>query len=91
VIDEMARCSASAGRCIPDDPLFNESTFRPATPQEAGLQGVREAQGSGLEDALRDDWRADLLRIMVLSCASQLLRGRVLFYPTAIGWHPAEG
>ena len=69
---------------IPDDPLFYEKYY--FTPGEGpGLQG--------LEDALRHDRRADLLGSVVSRrprASRAFSAPQVLFYPTAIGWHPAE-
>ncbi len=60
-----ARCSASTARCTSrDDPLFNEKYYftpgrrAPGLPRRAARRGQRLP---GLEDALRDDRRADLL------------------------------
>ena len=57
----------------------------------AGRQG-ESARLQGLEDALRDHRRADLLGPVVSRGGAhhRLLGAQVLFYPTAIGWHPAR-
>ena len=69
---------------IPDDPLFYEKYYFTPGEQDSGLPGV--------EDALRHDRRADLLGPVVSGGGAphRLLGAEVLFYPTAIGWHPAE-
>jgi N-carbamoylputrescine amidase len=76
---------------IPDDPLFNEKYY--FTPGDAGSVG--EAERSGFKV-----WKTRYATIGVLICWDQwypeaaritsLLGAQVLFYPTAIGWHPAE-
>ena len=71
---------------IPDDPLFNEKYY--FTPD-----GDHASPGlPGLAHALRDDRRADLLGSVVSGGRAhhQPARRAVLFYPTAIGWHPSE-
>jgi len=78
---------------IPDDPLFNEKYY--FTPGE-GYSGERGGPGaSGFKV-----WKTRYATIGVLICWDQwypeaaritsLLGAQVLFYPTAIGWHPAE-
>ena len=82
---------------IPDDPMFNEKYyFAPgdATPDER-LAGDVAKQASGFRV-----WRTKYASIGVLICWDQwypeaaritsLLGADILFYPTAIGWHPAE-
>ncbi|HVQ17123.1 MAG TPA: carbon-nitrogen hydrolase [Vicinamibacterales bacterium] len=76
---------------IPDDPLFNEKYY--FTPGDAGT--ADEAQRGGFKV-----WKTRYATIGVLICWDQwypeaaritsLLGAQVLFYPTAIGWHPAE-
>ena len=80
---------------IPDDPLFNEKYyFSPGDTAGSGPAGsVREARGFKV-------WKTRYATIGVLICWDQwypeaaritsLLGAQVLFYPTAIGWHPAE-
>jgi N-carbamoylputrescine amidase len=77
---------------IPDDPLFNEKYY--FTPGDAGTSSEASAQG-GFKV-----WKTRYATIGVLICWDQwypeaaritaLLGAQVLFYPTAIGWHPAE-
>ncbi len=82
---------------IPDDPLFLEKYyFAPGdgTPDPA-LAADRVAQATGFKV-----WKTRYANIGVLICWDQwypeaaritaLLGADVLFYPTAIGWHPAE-
>jgi N-carbamoylputrescine amidase len=80
---------------IPDDPLFNEKYY--FTPGDAHLDyhGDRPREANGFKV-----WQTRYAKIGVLICWDQwypeaarittLLGAQVLFYPTAIGWHPAE-
>ena len=84
---------------IPDDPLFNEKFY--FTPGDAAADdridpiGQVAKQASGFHV-----WRTRYANIGVLICWDQwypeaaritaLLGADILFYPTAIGWHPAE-
>jgi N-carbamoylputrescine amidase len=80
---------------IPDDPLYNEKFY--FTPGDGPLPGTpaEDAAASGFKI-----WRTRYATIGVLICWDQwypeaaritsLLGADVLFYPTAIGWHPFE-
>jgi N-carbamoylputrescine amidase len=78
---------------IPDDPLFYEKYY--FTPGES-VAGHGEAGAAGGFKV----WKTRYATIGVLICWDQwypesaritsLLGAQVLFYPTAIGWHPAE-
>jgi N-carbamoylputrescine amidase len=78
---------------IPDDPLFHEKYY--FTPGDAGAPGDSSGQVGGFKV-----WKTRFATIGVLICWDQwypeaaritsLLGAQVLFYPTAIGWHPAE-
>jgi N-carbamoylputrescine amidase len=84
---------------IPDDPLFNEKYY--FTPGDAAHDdridqiGEIAKQASGFRV-----WKTRYATIGVLICWDQwypeaaritsLLGADILFYPTAIGWHPAE-
>jgi N-carbamoylputrescine amidase len=84
---------------IPDDPLFNEKYyFTPgdiATDDRIDGIGQVAKQASGFRV-----WKTRYANIGVLICWDQwypeaaritsLLGADILFYPTAIGWHPAE-
>jgi len=80
---------------IPDDPLFNEKYY--FTPGDA--QGGEAAEGAGHGGGFKV-WKTRYATIGVLICWDQwypeaaritaLLGAQVLFYPTAIGWHPSE-
>jgi N-carbamoylputrescine amidase len=80
---------------IPDDPLFNEKYY--FTPGDNGgdPESERTVSAGGFKV-----WKTRYATIGVLICWDQwypeaaritsLLGAQVLFYPTAIGWHPAE-
>ena len=84
---------------IPDDPLFNEKYY--FTPGDAIRDdrmdriGAMARQASGFHV-----WKTRYANVGVLICWDQwypeaaritsLLGADILFYPTAIGWHPAE-
>ena len=81
---------------IPDDPLFNEKFY--FTPGDAVADeslGAVATQASGFRV-----WRTRFADIGVLICWDQwypeaaritsLLGADILFYPTAIAWHPKE-
>jgi N-carbamoylputrescine amidase len=77
---------------IPDDPLFNEKYY--FTPGDAAVHDDGSQVGGFRV------WKTRYATIGVLICWDQwypeaaritsLLGAQVLFYPTAIGWHPAE-
>ncbi len=80
---------------IPDDPLFYEKYY--FTPGDA----TQDERGTtpGAAGGFRV-WETRFARVGVLICWDQwypeaaritsLLGAEILFYPTAIGWHPAE-
>jgi N-carbamoylputrescine amidase len=68
---------------IPDDPLFNEKYyFAPGDPKGFRVWHTRYATIGVL--ICWDQWYPEAARI------TSLLGAQVLFYPTAIGWHPSE-
>ena len=67
---------------IPDDPLYYEKYY--FTPGDLGFQAVDTAHGRIGTLVCWDQWYPEGARITALQGAE------VLFYPTAIGWHPAE-
>src|SRR6185437_5986620 len=79
---------------IPDDPLFYEKYY--FTPGDSHVQHDGDHKGAG---GFRV-WKTRYADIGVLICWDQwypeaarinaLLGAEILFYPTAIGWHPAE-
>ena len=79
---------------IPDDPLFYEKYY--FTPGDSHVQQDGDHKGA---NGFRV-WKTRYADIGVLMCWDQwypeaarinaLLGAEILFYPTAIGWHPAE-
>jgi N-carbamoylputrescine amidase len=67
---------------IPDDPLYYEKYY--FAPGDLGFQAVDTAFGRVGTLVCWDQWYPEGARITALQGAD------VLFYPTAIGWHPAE-
>ena len=67
---------------IPDDPLYYEKYY--FTPGDLGFQAVDTAFGRIGTLVCWDQWYPEGARITALKGAE------TLFYPTAIGWHPAE-
>jgi N-carbamoylputrescine amidase len=67
---------------IPDDPLYYEKFY--FTPGDLGFQAVNTAFGRVGTLVCWDQWYPEGARLTALQGAE------VLFYPTAIGWHPAE-
>ncbi|HEX9485025.1 MAG TPA: carbon-nitrogen hydrolase [Gemmatimonadaceae bacterium] len=84
---------------IPDDPLFNEKYY--FVPGDAAHDDRIDAIGEIAKQASGFRvWNTRFAKIGVLICWDQwypeaaritsLLGADILFYPTAIGWHPAE-
>jgi N-carbamoylputrescine amidase len=67
---------------IPDDPLFYEKFY--FTPGDLGFKTFDTAAGKLGALICWDQWYPEAARLTALRGAS------VLFYPTAIGWHPHE-
>jgi N-carbamoylputrescine amidase len=67
---------------IPDDPAFYEKFY--FTPGDLGFQAVDTRHGRIGTLICWDQWYPEGARLTALAGAA------VLFYPTAIGWHPAE-
>jgi len=67
---------------IPDDPLYYEKYY--FAPGDLGFKAVDTAFGRIGTLVCWDQWFPEGARITALQGAE------VLFYPTAIGWHPAE-
>src|ERR1051325_3809274 len=80
---------------IPDDPLFNEKYYFTPGDTTAGPPSEHMSDAGGFKV-----WKTRYATIGVLICWDQwypeaaritsLLGAEVIFYPTAIGWHPAE-
>ena len=67
---------------IPDDPLYYEKYY--FTPGDLGFKAVDTQVGRVGTLVCWDQWYPEGARITALQGA------HLLFYPTAIGWHPAE-
>lgn len=67
---------------IPDDPLYYEKYY--FTPGDLGFQAVDTEFGRVGTLVCWDQWYPEGARLTALQGAE------VLFYPTAIGWHPRE-
>jgi N-carbamoylputrescine amidase len=68
---------------IPDDPLFNEKFY--FTPgDEPGFRAWKTRYATIGVLICWDQWYPEAARI------TSLLGAQVIFYPTAIGWHPSE-
>ena len=67
---------------IPDDPAFYEKYY--FTPGDLGFKTFRTAYGDIGTLICWDQWYPEAARITALKGAA------ILFYPTAIGWHPHE-
>ena len=67
---------------IPDDPLFYEKFY--FTPGDTGFRAWQTSQGTIGVLICWDQWFPEGARLTALQGAE------ILFYPTAIGWHPSE-
>jgi N-carbamoylputrescine amidase len=67
---------------IPDDPLYYEKFY--FTPGDLGFRSLRTSQGNVGTLVCWDQWYPEAARLTTLAGAD------ILFYPTAIGWHPSE-
>ncbi len=67
---------------IPDDPLFYEKFY--FTPGDLGFRAWRTRYGKIGVLICWDQWYPEAARLTALQGAE------ILFYPTAIGWHPSE-
>jgi N-carbamoylputrescine amidase len=67
---------------IPDDPAYFEKYY--FTPGDLGFRAFDTCVGRIATLICWDQWYPEAARLAALQGAS------VLFYPTAIGWHPAE-
>ena len=67
---------------IPDDPLYYEKFY--FTPGDLGFKAWRTRYAKIGVLICWDQWYPEAARI------TALLGAEILFYPTAIGWHPAE-
>lgn len=67
---------------IPDDPAYYEKFY--FTPGDLGFQAFDTSSGRIGTLICWDQWYPEAARLVVLRGAT------ILFYPTAIGWHPNE-
>jgi N-carbamoylputrescine amidase len=67
---------------IPDDPLYYEKFY--FTPGDLGFKATRTSAGPVGTLVCWDQWYPEGARLTALKGAE------VLFFPTAIGWHPSE-
>jgi N-carbamoylputrescine amidase len=67
---------------IPDDPLFYEKFY--FTPGDTGFRAWKTRYGTIGVLICWDQWYPEAARLTALRGAE------ILFYPTAIGWHPSE-
>jgi N-carbamoylputrescine amidase len=67
---------------IPDDPAYYEKFY--FTPGDLGFRAFDTAAGRIGTLICWDQWYPEAARLTALQGAN------ILFYPTAIGWHPAE-
>lgn len=67
---------------IPDDPLYYEKFY--FTPGDLGYQAFNTHPGKIGTLVCWDQWYPEAARLTALKGAN------IIFYPTAIGWHPAE-
>ena len=67
---------------IPDDPLYHEKFY--FTPGDLGFQSWKTSRGNLGVLVCWDQWYPEAARLTALRGAE------IIFYPTAIGWHPRE-
>src|SRR3954447_327090 len=67
---------------IPDDPLYHEKFY--FAPGDLGFKAWKTQQGNIGVCVCWDQWYPEAARLTALRGA------QLLFYPNAIGWHPAE-
>lgn len=67
---------------IPDDPLYHEKFY--FTPGDLGFRAWDTARGKIGVCVCWDQWYPEAARLTALRGAE------IIFYPTAIGWHPSE-
>jgi N-carbamoylputrescine amidase len=77
-----ALCGIYRKMHIPDDPLYYEKFY--FTPGDLGYRAFNTRSGKLGALVCWDQWYPEGARLTALQGA------QVLFYPTAIGWHPAE-
>ncbi|HYG77710.1 MAG TPA: carbon-nitrogen hydrolase [Planctomycetota bacterium] len=69
---------------IPDDPCYYEKFYFTPGDAQPGFRAIETAHGKIGTLVCWDQWFPEAARLTALAGA------RVLFYPTAIGWHPKD-
>jgi N-carbamoylputrescine amidase len=83
IIDQKGQlCGLYRKMHIPDDPAFYEKYY--FTPGDLGFRSFDVGAGTIGTLICWDQWYPEGARLTALTGAA------ILFYPTAIGWHPAE-
>jgi N-carbamoylputrescine amidase len=83
VLDESGKHAGTYRKMhIPDDPLYYEKFY--FTPGDLGFQAFDTKHGRIGTLVCWDQWYPEAARLTALRGPS------VIFYPTAIGWHPSE-
>ena len=83
VIDERGEIASLYRKMhIPDDPAYYEKFY--FTPGDKGFQAITTAHATIGTLICWDQWYPEAARLTALQGAE------ILFYPTAIGWHPSE-
>ena len=83
VIDERGEIAGLYRKMhIPDDPAYYEKFY--FTPGDRGFQAIKTPQAIIGPCICWDQWYPEAARMTALQGAE------ILFYPTAIGWHPKE-
>ena len=67
---------------IPDDPQYYEKFY--FTPGDLGFKSFKTSKGNLGTLICWDQWFPEAARLTALKGAE------IIFYPTAIGWHPKE-
>jgi N-carbamoylputrescine amidase len=83
VLDERGEVSGLYRKMhIPDDPAYYEKFY--FTPGDLGFQAIKTTHATVGPLICWDQWYPEAARMTVLQGAE------ILFFPTAIGWHPQE-
>ena len=83
VIDEKGKIVSKYRKMhIPDDPGYYEKFY--FTPGDLGFKSIKTNHGNIGSLVCWDQWFPEAARLTALKGAE------ILFYPTAIGWHPKE-
>jgi len=83
VLDEQGEIAGLYRKMhIPDDPAYYEKFY--FTPGDRGFQAIKTTHATVGPLICWDQWYPEAARMTVLQGAE------ILFYPTAIGWHPKE-